>query len=113
METNFEGSPARTLIIICGMTLWMTFATTSVADTYSISPNPATVNENTGHLTFTVARSSSSTAATIYASTVHDQGYSNNGYYVGVTHNLAPRKPLRLKTDCRPLETTRQNPEPA
>jgi LEA14-like dessication related protein len=55
-----------------------------VTVTYSISPNPAPVSENAGHLTFTITRSSSSTAATLYASTVPDQGYSNNGYYVGI-----------------------------
>ncbi len=44
------------------------------------------MNENAGHFTFTITRSSSSAAATVYASTVADQGYSNpNGdyYYVG------------------------------
>ena len=57
---------------------------TQPATTYSITPNPASVNENAGHLTFTITRSSSVAAATVYASTVQDQGYSNNGYYVGI-----------------------------
>src|SRR5205823_4588917 len=54
--------------------------------TYSISPNLASVNENAGYLTFTITRSSSASAATVYASTVQDQGYANPGgnyYYVG------------------------------
>ena len=55
------------------------------ATTYSISPNPASVNENAGTLTFTLTRSNSSAAATIYASTVQDQGYTNNNNYVGLT----------------------------
>ena len=56
--------------------------------TYSISPNPASVNENGGTLTFTVTRSDASSAATVYASTVQDQGYSNPGneYYTGITN---------------------------
>ncbi len=54
--------------------------------TYSISPNPASVNENAYTLDFTVTRSDSSTAATVYASTVHDQGYSNNGEYDDLSH---------------------------
>ncbi len=58
----------------------------TVANTYSISPNPASVNENGGSLTFTVTRSNSSSAATVYASTVPDQGTTNaNGYYVGLS----------------------------
>jgi len=84
--TNFQGSPRRTLFIIFVTILWMSFVSTVIADTYSISPNPASVNENAGHLTFTITRSDSSTAATIYASTVHDQGYSNSGYYVGIVN---------------------------
>jgi len=73
------------LIVVFAMMSLMSFATTSAAVTYSISPNPASVNENAGHLTFTITRSSSSGTATIYASTVQDQGYNNNnGYYVGV-----------------------------
>jgi hypothetical protein len=70
--------------IFTGMIFWLSFATTCIADTWSITPNPAFVNENAGSLTFTVTRSDSSTATTVYASTVHDQGYSNSGYYVGV-----------------------------
>jgi hypothetical protein len=84
MEPNFQGSLAHKLSIFTGVLLWLSFTTTSIADTWSISPNPASVNENSGSLTFTVTRSDSSTATTVYASTVHDQGYSNNGYYVGV-----------------------------
>ncbi len=73
-------------MIVFNTILWMSFATTSVAVTYSISPNPASVNENAGSLTFTVTRSSSAGTATVYASTVQDQGYSNNGDYVGLVN---------------------------
>ena len=37
--------------------------------TYMISSNPASVNESAGTLTFTVTRSNSNAAATVYAST--------------------------------------------
>ena len=84
MEINFQRSCWRTFIIFSGIILWLSFAATGFADTYTITPNPASANENAGLLTFTITRSSSSSAATVYASTVHDQGYSNNGYYVGV-----------------------------
>jgi hypothetical protein len=85
METSFQAY-RRALVIIFRMMLCMTFAARGVADTYSILPNPASVNENAGLLTFSIIRSSSSTVATVYASTVHDQGYSNNGYYVGIVN---------------------------
>ena len=65
-------------------TLSSAVAFTVAATTYSISPDPASVNENGGTLTFTLTRSNSSTAATIYASTVQDQGYTNNNNYVGL-----------------------------
>src|SRR5665213_2567876 len=84
MKINLQKLFGRTLIIVFSMVLWMSFATTSIAVTYSISPNPASVNENAGSLTFTVTRSSSSGTATVYASTVQDQGYSNSGDYVGL-----------------------------
>lgn len=84
MGKNFQRLLAHKAIIFACMMLWLSFATASLADTWSISPNPASVNENAGHLTFTITRSGTTTAATVYASTVHDQGYSNNGYYVGI-----------------------------
>src|ERR1700722_13416110 len=63
-----------------------TINNTDTATSYSISPNPASVNENAGTLTFTITRSNSSSAATVYASTVQDQGYSNNGDYTGIVN---------------------------
>ncbi len=45
--------------------------------TYSISPNPATVDENAGTLTFTITRSNGSASRTVYISTIQDQGYYN------------------------------------
>jgi V8-like Glu-specific endopeptidase len=50
-------------------------------ETYAISPNPASVNENAGTLTFTVTRSSISLTETVLISTVADQGSSNNANY--------------------------------
>ena len=63
--------------------------------TYTISPNPASVNENAGTLTFTVTRSSSAAAATVYASTVQDEGTNNtnNEYYTGVANQLVSFRP--------------------
>ncbi len=54
--------------------------------TYAITPVPASVNENGGQITFTIIRSDTSQAATVYASTVHDQGYDNpdNEFYQGI-----------------------------
>ena len=53
--------------------------------TYSITPNPATVAENAGSLTFTISRSGGTPAETIYASTAQTEGYSNSGDYNGLT----------------------------
>jgi len=66
----------------------LVFLTASVSclaqTTYLISPNPATVNENAGTLTFTITRSGSTPAETIYASTTTTEGFANNGDYVGI-----------------------------
>ncbi|HTQ50639.1 MAG TPA: glycoside hydrolase domain-containing protein [Candidatus Acidoferrales bacterium] len=77
--------------LFLGAILCVSFATTCAAVTYSITPNPASVNENGGHLTFTISRSSTTSAATVYASTVTDQGYSNPGgnyYYLGIANQV-------------------------
>ena len=52
--------------------------------TYSLTPSAALVNEGAGTVTFTVTRSSSATAETLYASTTPDQGFSNSGDYSGL-----------------------------
>ncbi len=52
--------------------------------TYSITPNPATVNENDGSHSFTVMRSGNLQAETVYVSTTQDQGYINSGDYSGL-----------------------------
>jgi hypothetical protein len=57
------------------------------ASSYSISPNVASVNESAGTQTFTITRTNTSQAATVYVSTVHDQGFGNpngNYYYDGL-----------------------------
>ena len=48
------------------------------------------MNENAGTLTFIITRSSSAAAATVYASTVQDEGTNNtnNEYYTGVANQL-------------------------
>jgi pimeloyl-ACP methyl ester carboxylesterase len=51
--------------------------------TYSISGN-SSVSEGAGSLTFTISRSGSLPAETIYASTTTTEGSSNNSDYVGV-----------------------------
>src|SRR5262249_54289909 len=53
-------------------------------DTYSNSPSPATINENSGTFTFTVTRSDASQAATVFVSTVQDQGFTNNNNYTNI-----------------------------
>lgn len=52
--------------------------------TFSIAPQSVTVNEDGGTVTFTVSRSASTTAQTVYASTVQNQGAANNGDYTGL-----------------------------
>jgi len=61
--------------------------------TYSISPNPASVFDNAGQLTFTITRSDASGLGVVHARTVQDQGFTNNGDYTdlnGVEVNFAP-----------------------
>lgn len=63
---------------------------------YSINPSPASFNENSGVVTFTITRTDTSQAATVFVSTVHDQGIdnpNNNFYYNGILNrqiNFAP-----------------------
>src|SRR6185437_14149879 len=52
---------------------------------YSITPNPPTVSESAGSVTFTIARSGGTLPAeTIYASTTQGEGYSNNSDYTDI-----------------------------
>jgi hypothetical protein len=51
---------------------------------YSISPNPAKVLDNAGHLTFTITRTDTTGPAVVYASILQDQGFTNNGDYTFV-----------------------------
>jgi hypothetical protein len=53
----------------------------SAAQTWSISPGSASVNESAGSVTFTVTRSSGSAAQTVYVSTTQTEGFSNSGDY--------------------------------
>ena len=61
--------------------------------TYSLSPNPASVDDNAGQLTFTITRSDSSGPGVVHVRTVQDQGFTNNGDYTdlnGDEVNFAP-----------------------
>lgn len=57
-----------------------------MAATYSITPNPATVNEAAGTLSFTVTRSGGLPAEAIFASTTQTEGFTNCGDYTGITN---------------------------
>ena len=52
--------------------------------TYAISPGTTTINEGAGTVTFTITRSSASSAETLFVSTTPDQGFSNSGDYSGL-----------------------------
>jgi len=51
---------------------------------YAISPSSVIVNEGAGTVTFTVIRTGSFPAETIFVSTTQNQGSTNNGDYVGI-----------------------------
>src|SRR5712692_5143327 len=55
-----------------------------MATSYSISPTSITVNENAGTVTFTVTRSGTLPAETIFASTTQTEGFSNSNDYTGI-----------------------------
>ena len=60
---------------------------TPPASSYTITPASPQLNENQGTATFTITRTNSSQAETVYVSTVHDQGSPNpngNYYYDGL-----------------------------
>ena len=60
---------------------------TPPASSYTITPASPQINENQSTATFTITRTNSSQAATVYVSTVHDQGTPNpngNYYYDGL-----------------------------
>jgi len=87
--TSTKNTAYRLIRALAVLAVASTLATNGLAATYSITPNPASVNENGGHLTFTITRSSSLGTATVYTSTVTDQGYSNPGgnyYYLGLVN---------------------------
>ena len=52
--------------------------------TYAISPGTTTINEGAGTVTFTITRSSATSAETLFVSTTPDQGFSNSGDYSGL-----------------------------
>ncbi len=59
------------------------------ATTYSVSPNPATVSEGAGTLSFTVTRSGGLPAETLFATTLQTEGSTNNGDYTGLVNQNA------------------------
>ncbi|MEJ0091441.1 MAG: Calx-beta domain-containing protein [Limisphaerales bacterium] len=66
------------LVFLCAL------QSSALAVTYAITPNPATVDEGAGTLTFTITRSGGTPAETIYASTTTGEGYANNSDYAGI-----------------------------
>jgi Ca2+-binding RTX toxin-like protein len=56
----------------------------AAATTFTITPANQSFAENAGTVTFTVSRSSTANAETVYVSTVQDQGSTNNGDYTGI-----------------------------
>ena len=65
-----------------------TITDNDASTTYAIMPNPATVDEGTGTLTFTITRSGGTPAETIYASTIQSEGSVNNSDYTGVSNQV-------------------------
>jgi hypothetical protein len=57
------------------------------ATTYSLSPDSTIVNENAGAISFTVTRSGSLPAETVYASTTQTEGYINDFDYGGLANS--------------------------
>jgi hypothetical protein len=57
-----------------------------MATTYALTPGSTTVNENAGTVTFTVTRSGTLTAETIFASTTQNHGSTNSGDYAGISN---------------------------
>ncbi len=51
---------------------------------YALSPDASRVSESAGTVTFTITRSGSLAAETLYASTTPNMGYSNSGDYAGL-----------------------------
>ncbi|HEX4265122.1 MAG TPA: Calx-beta domain-containing protein [Verrucomicrobiae bacterium] len=56
--------------------------------TYSILPDPATVNEGAENLTFTIVRSGPTPAAVVEVRTIASEGYSNDGDYVNLDQTV-------------------------
>jgi fibronectin type 3 domain-containing protein len=56
----------------------------TLATTYAITPNPATVGEGAGTLSFTVTRSGGLPAETIFTSTTQTEGFTNSGDYTSI-----------------------------
>src|SRR5207247_398754 len=52
--------------------------------TWTISPAAASVNEGAGSVNFTVSRSTSTAAQTVYVSTTQTDGFTNSNDYVGL-----------------------------
>ncbi len=61
-----------------------------VSAVYSIAPNSPMAAENSGTLTFTITRDDTSQSATVYVSTIQDQGFLNvngNEFYDGLLND--------------------------
>jgi len=55
---------------------------TTSQELFTIDPSSVAVNENIGSITFTITRSESAAAQTVYVSTLQNQGATNNGDYL-------------------------------
>src|SRR5258706_548582 len=83
----FSLAPRRTAVALCLVALLAPAPVLRAATTtYAITPKPGTVSEGAGTITFTITRSGSFPAETIYASTTQTEGYSNSNDYTGIAN---------------------------
>ena len=74
--------------------------------TWSIAPASVSVSESAGTVSFTISRTNSAAAQTVYVSTVQDQGSTNNGDYVGKLNEPVPFAAVQTK---QPVTVTINN----
>ena len=95
-NAGFVGTDAFTYTISDGKggsdTATVTVTVTAIAPptTWSITPASVSVSESAGTVSFTISRTNSTAAKTVYVSTVQDQGTTNNGDYVGKLNEPVP-----------------------
>ena len=72
-----------------------------VQSTYSIEPATQTRYESDGAATFTISRTPATVAETVYLSTVQNQGFNNQGDYVGKLDEPSPATEFGKPVDTR------------